>query len=376
MNIDYHEFLRLMILSALPFLFVGVFILLYFWLSRPLRKQEESRQFLQLLQIAVENGTSLEQALIRASSTRDKSLPLWLHLFAAHLEAGSSFGDALRESKKMVPRPLAELLQVGIKNGTLPSLLKKPEDFQFNLLSRSTHGLELLYLAFLSMIPFFGYISVVLILFVIPKFKALVTEMEINSQQILDRFGLYCSILTILTVAVCVIVYPLVYKYSAFPLPLPRAGRRAVHWMLFRFSHVKTEAVRRFASSLALFLDLKVPEQAAVLQAAEMTGNAHFMNMAKKAASDLEHGIKLTVALNRLTGMDQIAARCEFAATTNLPFQQALEGWIQYLKAKESQQEQTFYTIFSSSITILNGIVVGLLACAFFGALISVLESI
>jgi type II secretory pathway component PulF len=365
---------RLAIFGLYWALLLGVFYVFYFWLSRPLKKQEEARVFIQLLRLAVKGGRSIEATLIEASRTRDRTIPVWLHYLAAHLEAGFPLPEALEKSKLIIPPSIVRLLQVGLKNNTLPGLLQHADDLQFQPLSRAFQGVDLLYLGLLAFFPAISSVTITLMVFVVPKFESIVAGMGGNTETT-NVLRQVFSIAPAFALVATVLVYSLAFAYMGFSLSWPRYLRVPLDRATLFVPYVRTRAVRTFTMALSFFIDAGVSEKEAVVQAAELTGNLHFEKLALRCSSDLEHGISLPEALKQFDQMEQVAARCDFAAASNLPFQKALAGWLDFLKSREAQQEQTLCHALSSAMTVLNGIFIGTITCCLFAALISIIEA-
>ncbi len=92
-------------------------------LSRPLRRQERARLFLELLESGIRDGQSPERTIVDISHTHDPTLGPQFHLLAAHIESGMRLSQALAKVPKLLPRRVAVMLRQCEHTDNLPAIL-------------------------------------------------------------------------------------------------------------------------------------------------------------------------------------------------------------------------------------------------------------
>ncbi|MEN9677036.1 MAG: hypothetical protein RIS76_2932, partial [Verrucomicrobiota bacterium] len=100
------------ILLALGYVF-------YFLQTLPWRRRERAVVLLDLLEAGLRTGASVEQTVLAVCRTRDATLPVRLHLLAAHLESGRSLADSLACTPRLLPPAVQSLLELGVRHGVL-----------------------------------------------------------------------------------------------------------------------------------------------------------------------------------------------------------------------------------------------------------------
>ena len=120
----------------------------------------------------------------------------------------------------------------------------------------------------------------------------------------------------------------------------------------------------RIAGLLAVLLDAGVPEEKALLLAAQGTGNAIFNRRAQNAVRELQRGLKLTEAVQKLDDSGEFRWRLTNAAHGGGGFKLALNGWLEALDAKAFQQEQAASQLITTGLVVMNGVSVGALGVA------------
>src|SRR5207247_2343155 len=130
---------------------------------------------------------------------------------------------------------------------------------------------------------------------------------------------------------------------------------------------------RDFSVMLALLLDSEVPEEKAVLLAAQSTANRIFMARAERVVRDLRAGINLTKAVQWLDDAGEFRWRLRNASQPRNGFFAALAGWHESLEAKAFQQEQAVSQTVTTGLVMLNGLMAGLVAVGIFRILLAMI---
>src|SRR5205809_5118320 len=90
---------------------------IHFAFSLPLRRRERARLFLDLLEMGIKRGDSVEHSIIAVSQSRDRMLGVRLHLLAAYLETELGLVRALEKVPHLLPPQLVAMLKVGAEIG-------------------------------------------------------------------------------------------------------------------------------------------------------------------------------------------------------------------------------------------------------------------
>ena len=131
---------------------------------------------------------------------------------------------------------------------------------------------------------------------------------------------------------------------------------------------------RDFATMLALLLDAGVPEQRAVLLAAESADNLLFKKRAQCVAEQITSGVKLTEAVRALDDSGEFHWRLTNAKHSSQGFIAALRGWFESLDAKAFQQEQAAAQTLTTALVLWNGLVIGVFVIGMFNVLTNLIE--
>ncbi|HEX4644755.1 MAG TPA: type II secretion system F family protein, partial [Verrucomicrobiae bacterium] len=132
---------------------------------------------------------------------------------------------------------------------------------------------------------------------------------------------------------------------------------------------------RDFSAMLAILLDAGVPELEALILAADCTANDVFRQHAARAADALRQGMKLTDAVQMMDDSGEFRWRLTHALRAGGGFFKAIAGWNEALDAKAFQQEQATAHVVTTSLVVLNGILVGFIVISVFSVLISIINA-
>jgi type II secretory pathway component PulF len=132
--------------------------------------------------------------------------------------------------------------------------------------------------------------------------------------------------------------------------------------------------LRDFSTMLSVLLDADLPEPQAINLAAECTANHLITRRAETVTQQLERGVPLTDALAALDDGGEFRWRLANAAHGHGGFLRALAGWHEALEARAYQQEQAVSQLVTTSLVLLNGVFVALVAIGMFQMFTSVIE--
>ena len=369
-----------LVLGLLPVL--GALYVIYFLLTLPMRRNERARMFLDLLELGLQSGRTVERAIVDAAASRDESLGARFHLLAAYLEGGMRLDQALRRVPRLLPPQLRAMLNVGERCGDLRKVLPACRLSVQGGVSQVRGALNyLLVLSFLAT-PFTLIVPLVLKIKVLPSFRA-VFEGTFEGAQLpaFARF-VFDSSTTFIAIQTCVLglIWLLTLAYlggprlQAWMARVVPGGERFGDWLLWALPWRRRRLERDFSAMLATLLEAAVPEAEAVRSAGDSTANAIFRARSQHAAALLTEGVKLTDALRTLDNSGELQWRLANALRGAGGFVRALTGWHEALDAKAFQLEQTAAQITTSFLVLLNGLIVACILIGMFLPLIQLLN--
>ena len=357
---------------------VGLFYVVYFMLSLPLRRQERARFFLDLLETGMKDGRSLEQTLVSISQCHDRSVGVRFHLLAAHLESGLSLAQALERVPRMLPPQIVAMLKVGQEIGDLGKVLPACRALLRDGVGQVRQGQNYLIVLAFVITPFWMVVFQVFTTVIAPKFLELTVDLEVNVTTFLSQLAPYKTFLFAVHGLLLLGLYIGALLYIGGPRVLGwiEAGLpKLSDWIFHRIPWRRKRLHRDLSSMLAILLDAGVPEEKAVLLAAESTANGVIRRRALVVVEELQRGVKLTEAMRHLDDAGEFKWRLTQAAHGPGGFQAALMNWHEALDAKAFQQEQAATQTLTSALVLYNGAVVGLIVVGLFQVLISITES-
>lgn len=364
-------------LVALPLAALG----LYWLLSLPLRRQERARFFLHLLETSLQDGGTPEKCVLAVSETREKDVGASFHLLAAYIRSGYKLGGALERVPQMLPPAAAAMLRVGEALGdirkVLPACKGLLRDSGSTVRAASSYAIILA----IGILPILPAVAIQLRIMVMPKFKEIVAgdlgKSSFAGHWLFKWVDVSCWV-SFIPFGIALVLALFAFGYIAGPRGL-RWIEAAVFpvsdWVACLLPWRRLRMKRDFAKMLGLLLDAGVPEARAAQLAAEATGNRFFAARARRMQADLSGGAKLGEALRRLDNGGEFQWRLENAARSQTGFNAALAGWIEALDSKAFQQEQTAAHILTTSMVLINGIIVGVVMVGFFGILTGMINN-
>jgi type II secretory pathway component PulF len=364
----------LLILVALTvFAYAG-----YFLFSLPLRRRERARLFLDLLELGLRDGRSIEQTVHELGQTGDRALGARFHLLAAHLESGLSLDQALERVPRLLPPTIVGMLRAAREAGDLPRVLPACRQRLQDHVAAVWSAHHYLMLFALVVSPAWIATFTMLMVFVMPRFVAIAEDMEVGTMPGLLRWlATYSHALIGVQVMLAGGFYAAVLAYLGGPR---LAAWLATLWpglpdrIAWRLPWRRKRLQRDFSAVLAVVLDAGVPEARALALAGASTANAVMIERARAAVGDLEQGAGLAAAVRRLDDAGEFGWRLANAAYAPGRFRAALQGWQEALSAKAFQLEQTAAQLVTTALVLMNGLFVAALAAAVFGLLISIIN--
>ena len=356
-------------------LLAGVCLLIFYLLSLPLRREERTRFFLDLMELGLKDGRGLERTLIGIAHSREPAVGVHFHLLAAYLESGLSFPAALAMVPQLAPPQIAAMLGIGAKIGDLSRVLPACRKLLSDAASKTRGALNYLVILIFVLTPVVPLVFGVLVVAVFPKFIQMIEDLGATPAPLFSWVAQHSALLIIPIVLAALLVYLAALFYIGGPRLVTWLGLESGRdWLRWRVPWQRKRLKRDFSTMLALLLDAGVPEDQAVTLAAESTGNQWFKQKALILNEEVRHGVKLTEAISRMDESGEFGWRFANAVQAGGGFMRALSGWHESLDARAFQQEQAAAQALTSLLVIFNGLVVGLLAVAVFQSLIAIIQ--
>jgi type II secretory pathway component PulF len=377
---DFAQFLIALFWSAVFILLPGgaFSVLIHYLLSLPMRRRDRALFFLDLVETVLQRGQPLEQAILAAAENRDRAIGVRFYLVAAYLEGGDRLGEALEKVPRFLPPQITAILRAGEKLGDLKRVLPACREVLRVAPDTVRSTMHYMMAILLLFAPVACWIICVLSVMVIPKFKEVaagssaplwpLTQFVFENTFWLVAFEIVIF-LALLSAAVIYIGGPALVRWFQF--------RRVpvVDWITWRVPWKHKKLQRTFSAMLAVLLDGGVPEAEAVRLAGDSTANEICRRRARRVVAALKQGIKLDDAVRAFDDSGEFHWRLTNATHAHGGFLNALQGWHESLDARAYQQEEAATHAVASGLVILNGVLVGLIATAMFGILISMMRA-
>lgn len=362
-----------LVLLLLPVYFI------YLLISRPLKKIERAKNLLDIIEFSENRGIPPEQAFTGIRQMGRHRLGKKFDSFAFYVDNGMDLFSSLDAVPGMLPREVKCTLSIGRKIGNLRSVLPLCRELLNRHISR-TRGI-LNYLVMPSL--FYIFILAGITVFVIPKFNKIYAEM-LDGQQLprLTTF-IFDSIPWLALVGNLQLWLMLLFIFLfSFGADFSRTfvlEYIASHIFYYLVPWRRKRIQQNFAVSLATLLDYQVPEQEALLMAAESTGNYVMTRFAKEGVAMMQQGTGLIKVLSaEFDKSGELAWRFKnsFMAQKQKPnFVQAVAGWGSWLNACAFRQEQMAAHAISTLLILISALFIGLVAVGMFLPLIQIVSS-
>jgi type II secretory pathway component PulF len=327
----------------------------------------------------LQRGQPLEPAILSAAENHDRAIGVRFYMVAAHLESGCRLGEALEKVPSFLPPQVNAMIRAGEKLGDLKKVL--PACREVLRVAPDTVRSTMHYMVAILLIfaPVACWLIAILSTFVIPKFKDVFAGMgvqiwpftlfvlDLNNSHILVGFEMLLFFGLLMVAAIYVGGPGFVRWFQFRQVPV-------VDWIAWHIPWKQKKLQRAFSAMLAVLLDGGVPEAEAVRLAGDATANEVCRRRARRVIAALEKGVKLDEAVRAFDDTGEFHWRLTNASHAHGGFLNALRGWHEALDAKAFQQEETATHIATSTLVILNGLVVALIAISMFGMLVLMLR--
>jgi type IV pilus assembly protein PilC len=355
----------------------SVLALVHFLLTLPMRRAEQARLFLDLIESAIKQGRPVEETIISLSQSRDLSMGPRFHQVAAWLEAKVPLEEALAKVPRFLPPQVTVMLMAGRKIGDLRKVLPACRQLLKDAVSQTRGAINYLIILTFVITPMGMGVVGVLKVVVLPKFReifegALVGDMGAlprGADFVLGHSGAWIA----LQAGVLLLLWLAVFVYIGGPRVLAwfPVLQSLHYWLPWRRKRLQ----RDFSTMLAILLDSGVPEAEAVALAADCTANKVFRQRAACVVDDLKRGLNLTRAVQAMDDSGEFGWRLKNALHGVGGFFQALAGWHESLDAKAFQQEQAAAHGITSALVLWSGVFVGSVVVSVFMFLVSLINA-
>lgn len=357
----------------------GIVYTLYFLVTLPMRRNERTRLFLDLLELGLKDGQTPENAILNAASSNDASLGVRFHLVAAHLQNGLRLSAALAHVPRFLPAQIVATLNAGERIGDIKKMLPACRRVTGDGVSQVRGALNYVLILGIAVLPTAIIIAAMLNMMVVPKFKEVFQGMFEGATlpgftQALFAAHSYiflAQILVILAIWLLTFAYlggPRAYRWFRFVLP------GAPDWIQYHLPWRRKRLQRDFSAMLAVLLDAHVPESEAILLAADGTANEIIRRRGEKIRARLGQGVKLPEAIRALDDTGELQWRLANALRRGRDFLSALNGWHEALDSKAFQQEQAAAQITTTALVLFNGFIIAAVVIGMFLPLIALLN--
>jgi len=351
----------------------GILYALHFMLTLPMRRAERARLFLDIIEIALDQGRPVEEGLIFVSQRRGKVLGGDFAPLAACLQRGMRLDEAIASVPRLLPPQITAMLKAGRKIGDLKKVLPACRQMLKDAVSQTRGATNyLVVIAFVVtpiLLVLFSFISVK----VLPMFQQIAMGMAIAQSGQLEFLTLHRFAFAAMLATPVGLLWIAAFLYAC--------GPRAESWfpvlqqVRFRMPWRRKRMQRDFSVMLAILLDAGMPEPDAVTLAADCTANSIFKTRAAKAVISLQRGLKLTEAVQAMDDAGEFRWRLTNACHTHGGFLKALAGWHEALDAKAFQQEQAAAHGVTTALVLVNGLFVGFIVTTVFSVLVSIVNA-
>ncbi len=360
--------LGLLALALVAALLIAALAAVHFLVSLPMRRAERARLFLDILETAIARGESIEESIISISKSQETAVGLRFHLFAAWLENGLSFGDALAKVPRFLPAPVAAMLRASRQSGDLVKVIPACRVLLRDAVSESRGALSYVFFITFVTLPIAWFAETA----IAPRLYLVFRELGVPSTTTGSILPVSQLLLSLQTGVVAALL---------LAAALYIAGPRAVAWfpVLERFQlwlpWRRKRLQRDFSAMLAVLLDSDVPEPEAVGLAADCTANGVFRRRVGVVLDRLREGVTLPEALKSLDDTGEFGWRLRNALHSHKNFLRALAGWHESLDAKAFQQQQGATHLLTSALVLWHGVFVGVFAAGVFMLIVSIIEA-
>ncbi len=356
----------------------AVLYCLYFILTIPMRRNERSRIFLDVLELGLKEGQTPEAAIIGASESNDSCFGARFHLLAEQLRKGLRLSAGLERVPRLLPPQINSMLKTGERIGDVGKVLPACRRLVGDGVSQVRGALNYVLILALVVSPAAILIPIMLNVMVVPKFKEVFAGMYKGAQLPAFTRLIFGSSHVMLWIQVVVVLLTWFLLFAYIGGPRVRGWFRVIlgglpDWIHYHLPWRRKRLQRDFSAMLAVLLDAHVPEAEAVTLAGESAANAIVRRRAEKIRAQLTQGARLPDAIRAIDDQGELQWRLANALQRGRGFLSALNGWHEALDSKAFQQEQTAAQLTTTGLVLFNGFII---ACVVIGMFLPIIALI
>ena len=365
------------VVIGLPLL-CGILYLAYLVLTLPLRRNEQFRLLLDLLELGLRAGRTPEAAFLEAAASREPALgPRFLEL-AGQLHHGLRLSAALEQVPHVLPPQVCGMLRAGERIGDVAKVLPACRQLLRDGVSQVRGANNYIVLLAFCITPATLLLPILIGVKVLPQFRMIFENMGGMQLPAFTSLVFSQGNWFVLTQAVFLaLLWLLLIAYVGGPklrdwlnrlLPGgPDALALLLPWRRQRLQ-------RDFSTMLAVLLDAGMPEAEAASLAAAATANRKIIRRGEQMRTLLAQGVKLPEALRVMDDSGELRWRLTNALHAGRGFLRALTGWHDALDARAFQAEQAGAQLATTGLILINGVMVATLVIAVFLLLIKLIN--
>lgn len=353
-------------------------LLAYYFLSLPLRRAQRALLFLDLVEQGLRAGKTLEETVVSVTATGDSCLGYRFQRVGDWIRQGTPWPEALERVPNFLPPVVVATLKAADQMGGLECVIPLCRQLMAEARSRTGATFQIFASIPWMIIPILPMVAGTLSVFVAPKYFDMLGEMGVMG---VSRLHAIIPLSEALAVFQCVggflliimgisyVCGPWIRRYLQ-PDSLPVLD--ACLWWGLPWH--RKRVLRTFGALLATALDAGLSESDAIRVAANAADNRLLSRKASRVIQRLSQGVEFSAALAALRQDRELGWRLANATRSRYGFVSALEGWWVSLEARAAKQHQTAAQLFSATLLLLSGLMVGTISLVYFLPLIHLIE--
>ena len=341
-------------------------------------KMGELTQFCRQFAIMCNSGMSIVEALnVLRSQDYDKFFKLILDHVYEDVKAGLMLSAALDKHKGQFPNFFKSMIYVGEQSGKLEIVMNSLADYyeQDAAIRRKTKG------AFAYPLMLMGMtvaIVVVMMLFVIPKFKDALSKMNVEmpglTQAIYDMSDYVIANWWKMLIGVFLVI--LVIKLIGYT----KSGRMFYDKMFVKAPLIKklnvARITARFARGFSLLLSSGMDIVEAMEEISVVLGNVYITQKFKQATEDVRQGMSLTMAFETYDLFPDILTQMISVGEKTASIEEVLNRSCGFFDEQAQAAIEAFTSAIQPVMLCIMGGIIGTLFIAIYSPMLSIMGTV
>ena len=341
-------------------------------------KMSELTQFCRQFAIMCNSGMSIVEALsVLKGQDYDKFFKLILDHVYEDVKAGLMLSAALDKHKGQFPNFFKSMIYVGEQSGKLEVVMNSLADYyeQDAAIRRKTKG------AFAYPLMLMGMtvaIVVVMMLFVIPKFKDALSEMNVEmpalTQAIYDMSDYVIANWWKMLIGVFLVI--LVIKLIGYT----KSGRMFYDKMFVKAPLIKklnvARITARFARGFSLLLSSGMDIVEAMEEISVILGNVYITSKFKQATEDVRQGMSLTMAFETYDLFPDILTQMISVGEKTASIEEVLNRSCGFFDEQAQAAIEAFTSAIQPVMLCIMGGIIGTLFIAIYSPMLSIMGTV